>query len=108
MKRFFTSESVTEGHPDKLCDQISDTILDAILSKDTNAHIVCDVTITKGWVRIMREIYTKCYVVITTVEKNLSLDFRYNNSEFDFDGGIISSINSQSPDISLGVNHQSL
>ena len=107
MKRLFTSESVTEGHPDKLCDQISDAILDAILSKDPNAHVACEVAITKGLIHIMGEISTKCYVDITNIARNVILDVGYNSSESGFDGntcGVISSINSQSPDIALGVN----
>ena len=107
MRKFFTSESVTEGHPDKLCDQISDAILDEILLKDPDAHVACETAITKGLVHIMGEISTKCYVDVANVARNVILDVGYNNSDSGFDGntcGIISSINSQSPDIALGVN----
>ncbi len=107
MKRFFTSESVTEGHSDKLCDQISDAILDKILSKDPGAHVACETAITKGLVNIMGEISTKCYVDVASIARNVVLDVGYNSSESDFDGntcGIILSINSQSSDIALGVN----
>lgn len=107
LRKFFTSESVTEGHPDKLCDQISDAILDEILLKDPDAHVACETAITKGLVHIMGEISTKCYVDVANVARNVILDVGYNNSDSGFDGntcGIISSINSQSPDIALGVN----
>ena len=107
MKRYFTSESVTGGHPDKLCDQISDAILDEILAKDSDAHVACEVAVTKGLVHIMGEISTSCYVDVSSIARNVILDVGYNNSNTGFDGhtcGIISSINSQSPDIALGVN----
>ena len=106
-KRVFTSESVTEGHPDKLCDQIADAVLDEILLRDPDAHVACETAITKGLVHIMGEISTKCYVDVANVARKVILDVGYNNSESGFDGntcGIISSINSQSPDIDLGVN----
>ena len=107
MKKFFTSESVTEGHPDKLCDQIADAVLDEILLRDPDAHVACETAITKGLVHIMGEISTKCYVDVANVARDVILDVGYNNSDSGFDGntcGIISSINSQSPDIALGVN----
>ena len=107
LKKFFTSESVTEGHPDKLCDQIADAVLDEILLRDPDAHVACETAITKGLVHIMGEISTKCYVDVANVARNVILDIGYNNSDSGFDGntcGIISSINSQSPDIALGVN----
>ena len=107
LKKYFTSESVTGGHPDKLCDQISDAILDEILSKDSDAHVACEVAVTKGLVHIMGEISTSCYVDVSSIARNVILDVGYNNSSTGFDGntcGIISSINSQSPDIALGVN----
>lgn len=107
LKKFFTSESVTEGHPDKLCDQIADAVLDEILLRDPDAHVACETAITKGLVHIMGEISTKCYVDVANVARDVILDVGYNNSDSGFDGntcGIISSINSQSPDIALGVN----
>ena len=107
MKKFFTSESVTEGHPDKLCDQIADAILDEILLKDSDAHVACEVMITKGLVHIMGEISTSCYVDIEKITRDVILDVGYNDSSTGFDGntcGVILSINTQSPDISVGVN----
>ena len=107
MKKFFTSESVTEGHPDKLCDQIADAILDEILLKDSDAHVACEVMITKGLVHVMGEISTSCYVDIEKITRDVILDVGYNDSSTGFDGntcGVILSINTQSPDISVGVN----
>lgn len=89
LKKFFTSESVTEGHPDKLCDQIADAVLDEILLRDPDAHVACEVMITKGLVHIMGEISTKCYVDASEVARNVILDVRYNNSTFDFNGNEI-------------------
>lgn len=107
MKKFFTSESVTEGHPDKLCDQIADAVLDEILLRDPDAHVACEVMITKGLVHIMGEISTSCYVDIEKIARGVILDVGYNDSSMGFDGntcGIILSLNTQSPDISRGVN----
>lgn len=108
MKKYFTSESVTEGHPDKICDQISDAILDEILSKDSSAHVACETAITKGLVYVMGEISTSSYVDISNVVRKVIVDIGYNDLDTGFDGntcGIISSINSQSADIAMGVNH---
>lgn len=107
MKKFFTSESVTEGHPDKMCDQISDTILDNILLNDLESRVACEVAITKGLIHIMGEISTDCYVDILNIARQVVLDIGYNNSNTGFDGnscGIISTIHSQSKDIAIGVN----
>lgn len=107
MKTFFTSESVTEGHPDKLCDQISDAILDAILEKDPDAHVACEVAATRGLIHVMGEISTSCYVNISNIAREVIKDVGYDSPESGFDGntcGIITSINSQSPDIARGVN----
>ena len=107
LKKFFTSESVTEGHPDKLCDQIADAVLDEILLRDPDAHVACEVMITKGLVHIMGEISTSCYVDVEKIARGVILDVGYNDSSMGFDGntcGIILSINTQSPDISRGVN----
>lgn len=107
VKKLFTSESVTEVHPDKLCDQIADAVLDEILRKDPDAHVACEVMITKGLVHIMGEISISCYVDVEKIARGVILDVGYNDSSMGFDGntcGIISSINSQSPDIALGVN----
>ncbi len=104
---FFTSESVTEGHPDKLCDQISDAILDAILEKDPNAHVACEVTANTGLIHVMGEISTNCYIDIADTARNIIKEVGYNNPSSSFDGNtcsIVTSINSQSPDIAMGVD----
>ena len=106
-KVLFTSESVTEGHPDKVCDQISDAILDAILEKDPQAHVACEVTATTGLVHVMGEISTECYVDISSIVREVVNDIGYNDPAYGFDGntcGVITSIDMQSPDIALGVN----
>ena len=106
-KKLFTSESVTEGHPDKLCDQISDAILDAILEKDPNAHVACEVTASPGLIHIMGEIATDCYVDIDAIARGVICDIGYDNAECGFNGhtcGIEVAINRQSPDIAQGVN----
>ncbi len=107
LKKLFTSESVTEGHPDKLCDQISDAILDAILIKDPEAHVACEVTATTGLIHIMGEITTNCYIDLEKEARKVINKVGYNNSLYGFNGntcGIITSINSQSPDIAMGVD----
>ncbi len=107
LKKFFTSESVTKGHPDKLCDQISDAILDEILKKDSEAHVACEVTACRGLIHIMGEITTNCYVDVEKIARRVITDIGYDNSLSGFNGetcGIITSINSQSPDIAMGVN----
>lgn len=104
---FFTSESVTEGHPDKLCDQISDTILDAILEKDPKAHVACEVTATTGLIHVMGEISTDCYIDIPSKVRDVIKSIGYDNKYYNFDGntcGIITSIDAQSPDIAMGVD----
>lgn len=106
-KHFFTSESVTEGHPDKLCDQISDAVLDAILEKDPHAHVACEVTACTGLLHIMGEISTSASVDITQIAREVANDIGYNNPAYGFDGnscGISLSMNVQSPDIAMGVN----
>lgn len=106
-KHFFTSESVTEGHPDKICDQISDAVLDEILSKDKNAHVACEVTATTGMVHVMGEISTSCYVDIASVARNVITSIGYDNPSAGFNGNtcaVITSIDAQSPDIAMGVN----
>lgn len=107
MKHFFTSESVTEGHPDKLCDQIADAILDEILEKDPDAHVACEVVASTGLIHVMGEISTSSYVNISDIVREVVNEIGYNSPESGFDGntcGIITSINSQSPDIARGVN----
>lgn len=106
-KHLFTSESVTEGHPDKVCDQISDAILDSILEQDKNAHIACEVTATTGLVHVMGEISTDCYVDITSIARNVINSIGYDNPKCGFDGttcAVLTSIDAQSPDIAMGVN----
>ncbi len=106
-KHFFTSESVTEGHPDKVCDQIADAILDDILSKDANAHVACEVTACTGVVHVMGEISTECYVDIPSIVRSVVNEIGYNNPAYGFDGstcGVLTSIDAQSPDIAMGVN----
>lgn len=85
-KHFFTSESVTEGHPDKLCDQISDAVLDAIIEQDPDAHVACEVTATTGMVHVMGEISTSCYVDINQIARNVVNDIGYDNAQSGFNG----------------------
>ena len=106
-KYLFTSESVTEGHPDKICDQISDAVLDAILAQDKNAHVACETTTTTGMVHVMGEISTECYVDIPAIARKVIDDIGYDNQECGFNGNtcaILTSIDAQSPDIAMGVN----
>ncbi len=105
-KRLFTSESVTEGHPDKVCDQISDAVLDAIIAQDPYARVACETTASTGLVHIMGEITTSCYVDIAKVTRQVILDIGYDGTT-GFDGStcaIITNIDEQSPDIAMGVN----
>jgi len=107
MKKLFTSESVTEGHPDKLCDQISDAVLDAILENDPTARVACETFCTTGIVTVMGEITTKCYVDIPKIVRNVVNDIGYNSLNQGFDGNscaVITSIDEQSPDIAMGVD----
>lgn len=106
-KHLFTSESVTEGHPDKVCDQISDAVLDAILEKDPNAHVACETFCTTGVVTVMGEISTTCYADIPAIARRVIKDIGYNGEEGNFDGStcaIMTAIDEQSPDIAMGVN----
>ena len=106
-KRFFTSESVTEGHPDKICDQISDAVLDAILEKDPDARVACETAVTTGLVLVMGEITTNCYVDIPKIVRKTIVDIGYDRAKYGFDGttcGVITSIDEQSADIALGVD----
>lgn len=106
-KYFFTSESVTEGHPDKICDKISDAILDSILAKDPKAHVACEVTATTGIINVMGEISTECYVDIPSIVREVVKEIGYNDPACGFDGNtcaVTTSIDVQSPDIALGVN----
>ena len=106
---FFTSESVTEGHPDKICDQISDAVLDAILAEDPNGRVACETTVNTGLVHVMGEISTECYVDIPRIVREVVRDIGYDRAKYGFDCdtcGIITSIDEQSADIALGTNDQ--
>ena len=105
--KLFTSESVTEGHSDKMADQISDAILDAIISQDPYARVACEVTLCTGLVHVMGEITTNCYVDIEQIVRDTIREIGYDNAEYGFDANtcaVILSINKQSPDIALGVD----
>ena len=108
-KHFFTSESVTEGHPDKICDQISDAILDEILARDPKARVACETCASTGLVHIMGEITTSCYVDFQKVVRDVVADIGYTRAKYGFDAdtcAVISNIDGQSPDIALGTNDQ--
>ena len=108
-KVLFTSESVTEGHPDKICDQISDAILDAILAQDPGARVACETTCSTGLVHIMGEITTSCYVDIPGTAREVIRSIGYDRAKYGFDCdtcGVITNIDGQSPDIALGTNDQ--
>ncbi len=107
MKRLFTSESVTEGHPDKVCDQISDAILDEILSQDPNGRVACETTTTTGYAMIMGEITTNAYVDIPGLARKVIKEIGYDKGEYGFDGNtcaILTAIDEQSADIAMGTN----
>ncbi len=107
-KFLFTSESVTEGHPDKVCDQISDAVLDTILEKDPEAHVACEVSATTGLIHVMGEITTECYADIDSIAREVINSIGYDRPECGFNGNtcaVITSIDSQSPDIAMGVNN---
>ena len=107
MKQFFTSESVTEGHPDKIADQISDAVLDAILAQDPKGRVACETIVTTGQVHIFGEISTQCYVDIAHIARETINNIGYNRAKFGFDGntcGVLISIDEQSPDIAMGVD----
>ncbi len=106
-KHFFTSESVTEGHPDKVCDQISDAVLDAIIEKDPTAHVACETVTTTGMVMVMGEITTSASVDISKIVRGVVNDIGYNNAAIGFDGNtcaVMTVLDEQSPDIAMGVN----
>ncbi|MEG0639346.1 MAG: methionine adenosyltransferase [Clostridia bacterium] len=107
MRTVFTSESVTEGHPDKLCDQISDAVLDAILAEDPDARVACETCATTGLVQVMGEITTKAYVAIDEIARQVVLDIGYTSSDLCFDGNscaVLTAVHAQSPDIAMGVD----
>ena len=108
MHHLFTSESVTKGHPDKICDQISDAVLDAIMAQDPQGRVACETTVTTGQVMIMGEISTSCYVDIPKIARETINEIGYNNAVYGFDGNscaVLTCIDEQSPDIALGVDH---
>lgn len=106
-KHYFTSESVTEGHPDKVCDQVSDAILDAILAQDKDARVACETTATTGLVLVLGEITTSCYVDIQKIVRDTVREIGYTRAKYGFDAdtcAVITAINEQSPDIAQGVD----
>ena len=107
MRKLFTSESVTEGHPDKLCDQISDAVLDAILAQDPKARVACETFATTGMITVMGEISTEAYADINAIVRKTVTDIGYDSPEKSFNGhtcAVMTAINDQSPDIAMGVN----
>jgi len=108
MRTVFTSESVTEGHPDKLCDQISDAVLDAILAKDPMARVACETCATTGLVQVMGEITTSTYVAMDEIARQVIRDIGYTSSDLCFDGNscaVLTAVHAQSPDIAMGVDN---
>ena len=109
MRHFFTSESVTEGHPDKICDQISDSVLDAILAQDPDAHVACECATTTGMVLVMGEITTSAYVPIDQIVRSKVVEIGYDRAKYGFDGhscSVLVTVDEQSPDIAQGVNRE--
>ena len=109
MKRLFTSESVTEGHPDKICDQISDAILDAMLEQDPNSRVACETTTTTGYAMVMGEVTTSAYVDINTVVRNTITEIGFDKGEYGFDGNtcaVLVALDEQSSDIAMGTNDE--
>ena len=107
MKKFFTSESVTEGHPDKICDQISDAILDAIFEQDPYGRVAAETTVNTGYAMVMGESTTDCYIDIQKIARNVICDIGYTKSDYGFDGNtcaVLTAIDEQSPDIAMGVD----
>lgn len=107
MKKLFTSESVTEGHPDKICDQISDAVVDAILGKDPMGRVAAETTVNTGYAMVMGEISTECYIDIQKIARDVIRDIGYDHSEYGFDGNVcavLTAIDEQSSDIAMGVD----
>src|SRR5512145_870563 len=106
-KLFFTSESVTEGHPDKICDQVSDAILDAMLAQDPQSRVACEVATTTGLIVVMGEVTTSAYVEIQDIVRETISDIGYVDASYGFDArtcGVLVSLKGQSPDIAMGVD----
>ena len=109
MRRLFTSESVTEGHPDKICDQISDAILDAIIAQDPKGRVAAETTVNTGYAMVMGEITTDCYIDIQKIAREVIKEIGYTKSEIGYDGNtcaILTAIDEQSHDISMGVDRE--
>ena len=107
MRKLFTSESVTEGHPDKIADQISDSVLDAILAQDPKGRVACETVVTTGQIHVVGEISTTCYVDIASIARNAVIEIGYDRAKYGFDGntcGVLISIDEQSPHIAMGVD----
>ena len=107
MKKLFTTESVTEGHPDKICDQISDAVVDAILEKDPMGRVAAETTVNTGYAMVMGEISTECYIDIQKIARDVIRDIGYDHSEYGFDGNVcavLTAIDEQSSDIAMGVD----
>ena len=107
MRKLFTSESVTEGHPDKIADQISDAVLDAILTEDPNGRVACETVVTTGLIHIVGEISTTAYVDIHKIARDTVLGIGYDRAEYGFDGSackVLVTIDEQSPDIARGID----
>ena len=107
MKKLFTSESVTKGHPDKMCDQISDAILDAMLANDPNARVACETLVTTGMVFVSGEITTNCYVDVEEIVRKTVDEIGYTRAKFGFDAdscAVVTALKGQSPDIAQGVD----
>ena len=108
MRKMFTSESVTEGHPDKICDRISDAVLDAIIAKDPYARVACETMTTTGLIMIAGEITTNCYVDLEAIARETVREIGYDRAKYGFDCdscAIVTSVKGQSPDIAQGVNN---
>ena len=107
MKRLFSSESVTEGHPDKVCDQISDAIVDAILAEDPSGRVAAETTVNTGYAMVMGEVTTSAYVDIPKIAREVICDIGYDNADYGYDGNtcaVLTSIDEQSADIAMGVD----
>ena len=108
MKKLFSSESVTEGHPDKVCDQISDAIVDAILAEDPTGRVAAETTVNTGYAMVMGEVTTSAYIDIAKIARDVICDIGYDNAAYGYDGNtcaVVTSIDEQSSDIAMGVDN---